>query len=312
MTVPLKIVIPDLISPSYFPLIAAVELGCIKARGVETELSLHFPVTSSINALRKGEVDLVGGSVHALFHEAPDGGGVRILAALSHNMYWFLVARADRGLTRGADLSNLKGLRIGAAPGPDAGLVQMLLDAGVDPATVEIGPVPGATSAGASFGVAAAKALAAGHIDGFWANGMGAEVAVREGTGTVVVDARRGDGPAGTANYTFAALLCSAELEASRPDDAKAAVAGLVEAQQRLRAEPAIATDIAKRLFPPMEAELTATLIERDAPFYDPAIDDAAFDAMVAFARRRGFTNREFEKDELVSTRFRQLWRSAP
>ena len=41
----------------------------------------------------------------------------------------------------------------------------------------------------------AAKALEDRKIDGFWANGMGAEVAVRRGVGTVVLDVRRGDGP---------------------------------------------------------------------------------------------------------------------
>ena len=60
---------------------------------------------------------------------------------------------------------------------------------------VQIAPVPGAIGAGVNFGVTAAKALEDGKIDGFWANGMGAEVAVRRGIGTVVLDVRRGDGP---------------------------------------------------------------------------------------------------------------------
>ena len=44
-----------------------------------------------------------------------------------------------------------------------------------------------------SFGVQAAKVLSKGKIDGFWANGMGAETAIREGVGKLWVDIRRGD-----------------------------------------------------------------------------------------------------------------------
>jgi len=77
------------------------------------------------------------------------------------------------------------------------GLKQMLKVAGIDPERdVKIGPVPGfSVGQTASFGLLAAKALEEGKIDGFWANGMGAEVAVRSGAGTIVIDARRGDGP---------------------------------------------------------------------------------------------------------------------
>ena len=36
----LRIAIPDLISPSYFPAIAAVELGCFKDQGFDATLEL--------------------------------------------------------------------------------------------------------------------------------------------------------------------------------------------------------------------------------------------------------------------------------
>ena len=45
---------------------------------------------------------------------------------------------------------------------------------------IRIAPVPGAMGAGVNFGVTAARALADRKIDGFWANGMGAEVAVQQ------------------------------------------------------------------------------------------------------------------------------------
>lgn len=131
----MKLVLPDLISPSYLPAIAAVELGYIAQRGVDMELELHFPVTDAIDALRTGEVDVVAGAAHVLFHGAPDGGGVRLLAAISHNTYWFLVVRSEFGSISLADLS---GLRVGVASGPDEAFVQMLVDAAVDPMTAAI------------------------------------------------------------------------------------------------------------------------------------------------------------------------------
>ena len=42
----MKIAIPDLVSNSYFPALAAVELGCFKEQGVAAEIAL-----SSLEAL---------------------------------------------------------------------------------------------------------------------------------------------------------------------------------------------------------------------------------------------------------------------
>src|SRR5207249_3723193 len=129
-------------------------------------------------------LDFVGGAAHAVLYAFKDWQGAKLVCALAQRMYWFLVVRADLKAQKG-DLSVLRNRRIGAAPGPVDGLKQMLKRAGIT--DVQIGPVPGAVGDKASFGLMAAKALAEGRIDGFWANGMGAEVAVREGVGTVVL-----------------------------------------------------------------------------------------------------------------------------
>src|SRR3954468_893241 len=194
-TMSIRVAIPDLISPSYFPVIAAVEMGFLP----DAKLELIFPVTKTYEDLRDGKLDLVGGASHAALYAFKDWRGGRLLCALAQHMYWFLVVRKDLNPKRG-DLSILRGLRIGAAPGPVDGLKQMLKRAGI--ADVQVGPVPGAIGEKASFGLMAAKALAEEKLDGFWANGMGAEVAVREGVGTVVLDARR-DGSPEIKGYTF-------------------------------------------------------------------------------------------------------------
>ena len=57
-----------------------------------------------------------------------------------------------------------------------------------------------------SFGVGAARALAEGQVDGLWANALGCELAIQLGAGSVIIDPRRGDGPMGAGNYSFAGL----------------------------------------------------------------------------------------------------------
>src|SRR5438445_2323015 len=235
---PLRIAIPDMVSPSYFPAIAAVELGFFEKEGLDATIELVFPVTKTFEELRDGRLDFAGGAAHAPLYAFRDWAGCRLLCALSQNMYWFLVVRKDLGAKRG-ELRALTGLRIGAAPGPADGLKRMLVAAGIDPEReLKIGPVPGA--AGVSFGLAAAKALEEGAVDGFWANGMGAEVALRRGVGTLVVDARRGDGPKGSRHYTFAALVATQKSGDERPDEVPAAVSAVVGAQGAHTGDPTL------------------------------------------------------------------------
>ena len=290
---PLRVAIPDMISPSYFPAIAAVELGCFADEGLEATIELVFPVTRAFELLRDGEVDYVGGAAHAPLYVFDAWEGCRLLCALSRHMYWFLVVRADLDSARG-DLAAIAGLRIGAAPGPVDGLRRMLAEVGMDPdRDVAIQPVPGSAGGGVSFGVTAARALEDGLLDGFWANGMGAEVAVQRGTGKVLLDARRGDGPPGAVDYTFAALAATAHRVEREPAQAAAAVRAITAAQRALRADPSLATEAARPHFGDFETGLIAGLIARDAPFYDPEIDPGTVDALNAFARDLGILGDE-------------------
>jgi ABC-type nitrate/sulfonate/bicarbonate transport system substrate-binding protein len=304
----LRLAVPDLISNSYFPAVAAVELGFLADAGFEADIELIFPVSAAMDALRAGDVDLVAGAAHATLTAFPRWSGAKLLAALARHMYWFLVVRADLGVARG-DVGSVKGLRIGAAPGVDLGLRQLLLDSGIDPdGDVEIAPVPGLGDGSVSFGVNAAAALQKGLLDGFWANGMGAEVAVREGTGSVVLDVRRGDGPAAARGYTFAALVATEETLRDRPEVAAAAVRGRARAQVALRADPGSATPIGRKLFPPREAELIAELIARDVPYYDAAISTDAVSALNLFAGAVGLPVGDSGYDDVVAADPRPLW----
>ena len=290
----IRVAIPDLISPSYFPAIAAVEMGFLPGATLE----LLYPVTKTYEQLRDGQLDFVGGAAHAALYAFKDWQGGRLLCALAQHMYWFLVVRADLKPRRG-DLTILKGLRVGAAPGPVDGLKQMLKRAGIT--GVQVGPVPGAIGDKASFGLMAARALQEGKLDGFWANGMGMEVAVREGFGAVLLDARR-DGTPEMKGYTFPALACTEKTIRERPDVARAAINAVKQAQLALRADPNKATAIGRKLFPPQEASLIAELIRRDSPFYDPTISPAAVTSMNQFARELGLLSRDVGYQDVVWT----------
>jgi ABC-type nitrate/sulfonate/bicarbonate transport system substrate-binding protein len=304
----LRIAVPDLVSPSYFPAIAAVELGLFKSEGLDATLELVFPVTRAYQELRAGRLDLVAGAAHAPLYVFQDWSGARLLCALAQHMYWFLVLRSDLGVTRG-DLRAVRGLRIGAAPGPVDGLRRMLREVDIDPERdVKIGPVPAAAGAGVSFGVAAANALAAGEIDGFWANGMGAEIAVKSGTGTLVIDARRGDGPPGVRHYTFPALIATEQTIASAPNLLEAAVRAIISAQRALTEGPERATAVGKKLFPPAEAELIGELIQRDVPYYDAAISVETITALNRFAGDMGILSSHVPYERVVATQFKHLW----
>jgi NitT/TauT family transport system substrate-binding protein len=173
---------------------------------------------------------------------------------------------------------------------------------------VQIGPVPGTAGGGVSFGVAAAKALEEGKLDGFWANGMGSEVAMRSGIGTLVLDARRGDGPAGSVHYTFPAFVTTQRKIDEEPDQVAAAVRAVVRAQHALKQHPSLSTEACKNHFPAIEASLIAELIQRDAPFYDSSISEQTVDALNSFARSMGILSRSATYEQVVATQFRRLW----
>ena len=305
----MRIAVPDLISNSYFPAVAAVDLGFFKSEGLDATVELLFPVPKMMEALRDGKLDFVAGSAHATLAAFPGWKGAKLLASLAQRMYWFLVLRSNIGAKRG-DIHAVKGLRIGAAPGPDQALHRLLVEAGIDEKrdNVQIIPIPGATGASVSFGISAAKALEDGKLDAFWANGMGCEVAVRRGVGTVVLDVRRGDGPPAAQYYTFPALITTDKRIEQEPESAAAAVRAIVKTQKALREEPRRATEVGRRLFPPTEAELIAELIRRDLPFYDPSISEEVVTKMNRFAQDTGLLPAPVPYDQVVATRFRHLW----
>ena len=305
----MKLAVPDMISNSYFPAEAASALGFFQAEGLDISLELVFPVDRAYQALRDGAVDFVGGSAHSALAAFPNFRGVKLICAQAQGMYWFLVMHTDLKARRG-DIAVVKGRSIGAAPWVDKGLRGLLAEAGIDLERdqVKIAPVPGAAGAGINFGLTAAKALEERKIDGFWANGMGAEVAVRRGVGTIVLDVRRGDGPQPCFNYTAATIATTDALIARAPDQVAAAVRAIVKTQAALKANVARAAEVGQKLFPPSEAALITDLIRRDLPYYDAALSPAFIAGMTEFARRQGILEGEVAYDKVVATQYASLW----
>ena len=304
----MRIATPDLVTNSYFAALAAEELGVYREEGLDAHVEL-LPSLDAVNALRDGAVDFVAGGAHTTLLAFPQWKGAKLVVTLSQGTPWLLVLRADLPARRG-DIGAVKGLRIGAAPGPDRAFLRLLDEVGIDPVRdgITIGPVPGALDPGASFGVVAADALERRLVDGFWANALGSETAVRRGVGKVIADVRRGDGPPAAGQYTFAAISTTEALIAREPERVAAVVRAIVRTQRMLKKEPARAREVGQRRFPPAAAEIIAAIVERDLPFYDPVILEAAVATMNGFAQAIGLLATPVAYDEVVATRFRDLW----
>ncbi len=304
----MKIAVPDLISNSYFPAPAAVELGFFEQEGLDMTYELIFPVDDAYKALRDGTVDFVAGSAHATQAAFPEWEGAQLVCALSQGMYWLLVANKDLNIKLG-DTEALKGLNIGAAPWVDIGLKRLLTEEGIDAENdVNIAPIPGTVVPGVSFGVTAAAALENKKIDAFWANGMGAEVAVTGGFGSVVLDPRRGVGPSASFNYTQPALVTTERLIKDDPETVSQAVRAIINVQKAIKKDLSLTTEVARKSFPEAETALIAQVVERDLPFYDPSISEEFVAGMNVFSRDMGLLSGDPAFDNVVATQFKDLW----
>lgn len=126
-----RIAVPDLVSNSYFPAIAAIELGCFREHGLDAIHELIFPNYRAYEVLRDGAIDFVAGPAHAALPAFPEWRGAKLLAALAQGMHWLLVMHSDIAAEPG-DVNAVKGRTIGAAALVDLVLERMLVEAGID------------------------------------------------------------------------------------------------------------------------------------------------------------------------------------
>jgi NitT/TauT family transport system substrate-binding protein len=309
----MRLAVPDLVSSSYFPALAAAQLPGSRDGSAPFSVEHLFPIRSAVEALRDGDVELVAGPAHAALFAFPGWRGATVLMALSQHTYWLLVVRQDLAAERGS-VSALHDMTIAAAPGPAHALRQLLLDAGtdLDGSHITIAPLPESHASGGSFGVRAARALSDGVIDAFWANSMAAETAVRQGVGRVHLDPRRGDGPAQASHYTFPALLTTEDLVANRLDELRDVVRSVIRAQSQLKDDPRRARPVADELFPPFEAGLIEELVRRDSPHYSPEVDEDTVRGLNDFTIAIGLASGPAAYDDVVAGQVRDLWSAVP
>ncbi len=301
------IAVPDFVSSTFFPLIAAKALGIFEEEGQEVEI-VHSNALKAVEALRSGTVDFSAGPAHAPMMFFPEWRGVKLVAAVSQGTPWMLVMKT--GLAKRGEIAAVQGRRIAANGGPDLVFKHLLREVGIDVERdrVGIGQLRGANEPGISFGVTAAKALSEGRVDGIWANVLGCEVAVHLGAGSVVVDTRVGDGPAGARNYSFIALATTESKIETEPERIESVIRAVVRAQSVIRRDPGRAAEVARKLFPPVEAELMDRILVRDAIFYRPSISKNAIAEMNQFVTAAGLLTSPVPYEQVVATRFQSLW----
>ena len=302
----MRLTVADAISPSYFVAIAAIQLGFFREEGVDMEFV--FPPPSPSQALKDGAVDFFGGSPFTGLRTFPGWSGGVLLCALAHYTYWFLAIRSDIQCERG-DVRAVKGLRLSASAEPGLAMKRLLTEAGIDfeKDNVRIVSTPRRTSPNAAWdGV---DAIEQSISDGYWGNGLRADLGVKRGIAKILLDVRRGDGPPAARHWTFPALVTTERLVKEHPDVAAAAVRAIVKTQRALKTNPQLAVKAAERLFPAEEASLIAYEVERDAPFYDATITEEMVAHISRFAREIGVLEGEVTYDQVVATQFTGLWK---
>jgi NitT/TauT family transport system substrate-binding protein len=130
---------------------------------------------------------------------------------------------------------------------------------------------------------------------------MAAEVAVRQGFGTIVLDIRRGDGPKSAFHYTMATIAATERSLKERPGLVGAVQRAMQRAHAALAHDLSLATKVGRNLFPAAEAELIAELIRRDLPFYDTRILPEDFASLDRFACDMGLKTGEASYQNIVA-----------
>jgi len=305
-----RLSVVDLDSPSYFVATAAVELGFFRQEGIEIELERAYGVKDGPERLRDGTVHFLAGPAYAATRAFPAWKGAKLLCALAQYAYWFLAVRADLDVRRG-DVAAVKGLRIASSQSfPKTALIHLLTESGIDLErdNVRIVPSPHRDANEQWHGHDGADAIKQNIADAYWGNGMRVAIGESLGVAKLHLDLRRGDGPAGARRYNFAALTTTERLVDEQPDIAAGAVRAIVKTQMALEQAPSLATDVARRLFPPDETALIAGLIAKDAPFYSAEIPLEAVEGINRFAKANGLIAEAIPYDRLVASQFRHLW----
>ena len=99
----------DFVSNTFFPAIAAEELGFFRAEGVDAHVRLVRTLVA-FPALRDGQVDILAAPAHSVLRAFPQWQGAKLIVALAQGTPWLVVLRSGVPGERD-DAAALKGLR---------------------------------------------------------------------------------------------------------------------------------------------------------------------------------------------------------
>ena len=136
---------------------------------------------------------------------------------------------------------------------------------------------------------------------------MGAEIAIRTGVGTLVLDVRRGDGPKAGFNYTMATLATTDKLIAEQPEKIAGAVRAIASTQLALQTDVQLAENVAAKLFPENSSHIVE-LVRRDLPFYRSDLSHAFVEGINRFARTIKILDEDVSYSNIVAEQFGEYW----
>lgn len=276
----------------YLPAYAAEDLGAWEERGLSVEVVAFQGDAPLQQAMAAGEVDFGLGTGAATLPAIAAGQDVKFIAAISNTVEGFgVVARS--GLETPEDL---EGTTLGVTS-PN-GITDTLAKLLSEDLTGDIeGGIARASLGGFDAQVAA---LSTGEIDGFVWTTDGLIRAEQEGLGQTVLNLDEV-----IPDFFYAGVFAPTSTISDRPDVVEVMLAGLFEAQNRIKDDQEYAVDLfASRMEVPTEIGDQVWEADRDNLTSDGAVDEAAFDSLVESLLKVETIPEEVDLDEVFDASF--------
>ncbi len=103
-------------------------------------------------------------------------------------------------------------------------------------------------------------------------------------------------------------MVATDRLIKESPAIAEGAVRAVVAAQKGLWADPSLAAEVGRRLFPSDEALLIEDLVRRDSGYYAAEISPDSVTSLNEFCRNLGLLSGDVAYEQVVASRFIHLW----
>src|SRR5207245_6735300 len=130
----------------------------------------------------------------------------------------------------------VKVLRLRASVLPGLTMKRLLEEAGIDLQRDNVRIVASPRRTSQNWAWDGVDALEQGVADGYWGNGLRADLGVKRGIAKILLDVRRGDGPPAARHWALPAPTTTERLVKEHPDIAAGAVRAIVKTQRALRA----------------------------------------------------------------------------